>query len=291
MARAMWRGAIQFGLVTIPIKLYLATEARGGLSFNLLHKECLQRINMKVHCPEHGEISRSETVRGFEYAKGQYVVIDEGDFDRMLELGAGIRVIAKIMIVLSEVVDLQARQTLLQLSFEHPSDCGSMAAASDAVYVARRRCRISSTSTSRSVTSCVASSSARTASASMPSESTSTLVRTFSTTASVNSVVVAPPPYYPTAQSELLSYISRLTARLPLPVFLYNMPSLTKVRIEPETVLAAANLPGVVGLKDSSGDWENTRAILERFPGFAVFPASESMMSELTGSRPDVGSS
>jgi DNA end-binding protein Ku len=81
MARAMWRGAIQFGLVTIPIKLYLATEARGGLSFNLLHKECGQRIQMRVHCPEHGEIPRSETVRGFEYAKGQYVIIDEADFE------------------------------------------------------------------------------------------------------------------------------------------------------------------------------------------------------------------
>ena len=46
MARSMWRGAIQFGLVTIPVKLYLATESRGGLSFNLLHKEDLQRIQM-----------------------------------------------------------------------------------------------------------------------------------------------------------------------------------------------------------------------------------------------------
>ncbi len=81
MARAMWRGAIQFGLVTVPVKLYLATEARGGLSFNLLHKECLNRIQMKTHCPEHGEIARSDTVRGFEYSKGQYVVIEEGDFD------------------------------------------------------------------------------------------------------------------------------------------------------------------------------------------------------------------
>jgi DNA end-binding protein Ku len=81
MARAMWRGAIQFGLVTIPVKLYLATEARGGLSFNLLHRECLNRIQMKTHCPEHGEIARSDTVRGFEYSKGQYVVIDEGDFE------------------------------------------------------------------------------------------------------------------------------------------------------------------------------------------------------------------
>jgi DNA end-binding protein Ku len=77
----MWRGAIQFGLVTVPVKLYLATEARGGLSFNLLHKPDMERINMKVHCPVHGEIPRSETVRGYEYAKGQYVVIEESDFD------------------------------------------------------------------------------------------------------------------------------------------------------------------------------------------------------------------
>lgn len=81
MARAMWRGAIQFGLVTIPIKLYLATESRGGLSFNLLHRDCGERINMRVHCPIHGEIPRSDTVRGFEYSKGQYVLIDEADFD------------------------------------------------------------------------------------------------------------------------------------------------------------------------------------------------------------------
>jgi DNA end-binding protein Ku len=81
MARAMWRGAIQFGLVTIPVKLYLATESRGGLSFNLLHRECLNRIQMKTHCPIHGEIPRTDTVRGFEYSKGQYVVIDEEDLE------------------------------------------------------------------------------------------------------------------------------------------------------------------------------------------------------------------
>jgi DNA end-binding protein Ku len=81
MPRAMWRGAIQFGLVTVPVKLYLATEARAGLSFNLLHKTCLNRIQMRTYCPEHGEIPRSDTVRGFEYSKGQYVVIDEADFE------------------------------------------------------------------------------------------------------------------------------------------------------------------------------------------------------------------
>jgi DNA end-binding protein Ku len=81
MPRAMWRGAIQFGLVTVPVKLYLATEARGGLSFHLLHKPDMERIQMKIHCPVHGEIPRSETVRGYEYAKGQYIVIEESDFD------------------------------------------------------------------------------------------------------------------------------------------------------------------------------------------------------------------
>src|SRR5215217_3677897 len=83
MPRAMWRGAIQFGLVTVPVKLYLATESRAGLSFNLLHRDCGERIQMRVHCPIHGEIPRSDTVRGFEYSKGQYVIIDESDFENV----------------------------------------------------------------------------------------------------------------------------------------------------------------------------------------------------------------
>ncbi len=81
MPRAMWRGAVQFGLVTIPVRLFLATETRGGLSFNMLHGEDLKRIQMKVHCPDHGEIKRSDTVRGYEWSKGQYVVLEEGDFE------------------------------------------------------------------------------------------------------------------------------------------------------------------------------------------------------------------
>ena len=81
MARSMWRGAIQFGLVTIPVKLYLATE-QGGIGFNLLHATCLNRIQMKVYCPFHDEvIPRSETVRGYEYSKGKYVVVTDEDTD------------------------------------------------------------------------------------------------------------------------------------------------------------------------------------------------------------------
>lgn len=78
----MWRGAIQFGLVTIPVKLYLATEAKAGLSFNLLHKTCLTRVQLKTYCSFDDEyINRTDTVRGYEYAKNQYVVISDEDME------------------------------------------------------------------------------------------------------------------------------------------------------------------------------------------------------------------
>ena len=51
VARAMWKGAIQFGLVTIPVKLYLATESNYQIRFNMLHEKDLSRINMKTWCP------------------------------------------------------------------------------------------------------------------------------------------------------------------------------------------------------------------------------------------------
>jgi DNA end-binding protein Ku len=83
MARAMWKGAIQFGLVTIPVKLYLATESK-GIAFNMLHKPDLSRIQMKVWCPVEDEaISRSDTVKGYEYSPGEYVVITDEDLERV----------------------------------------------------------------------------------------------------------------------------------------------------------------------------------------------------------------
>jgi DNA end-binding protein Ku len=83
VARAMWKGAIQFGLVTIPVKLYLATESK-GISFNMLHKTDLSRISMKVWCPVEDEpISRSDTVKGYEYSPGEYVVITDEDLERV----------------------------------------------------------------------------------------------------------------------------------------------------------------------------------------------------------------
>ena len=84
MARAMWKGAVQFGLVTIPVKLYLATESKSTISFNLLHETDHSRIQMKIWCPEDEKlIPRSDTVRGYEYAPDQYVVITEEDLEEV----------------------------------------------------------------------------------------------------------------------------------------------------------------------------------------------------------------
>ncbi len=83
MARSMWKGAIQFGLVTIPVKLYLATESK-GISFNMLHAECRGRIQMKTYCPtDDAVIGRNETVRGYEYAPGEYVVVTDEDLEKV----------------------------------------------------------------------------------------------------------------------------------------------------------------------------------------------------------------
>jgi DNA end-binding protein Ku len=79
----MWKGAIQFGLVTIPIKLYLATESK-GISFNMLHAPDESRIQMKIWCPvDEAVISRSETVRGYEYAPGEYIVVTDEDLENV----------------------------------------------------------------------------------------------------------------------------------------------------------------------------------------------------------------
>jgi len=80
----MWKGAIQFGLVTIPVKLYTATESDYAIRFNMLHETDLSRIQMKVWCPEDEKvISRSDTVKGYEYAPDQYVVISDEDLEKV----------------------------------------------------------------------------------------------------------------------------------------------------------------------------------------------------------------
>jgi DNA end-binding protein Ku len=73
--RPIWKGAISFGLVTIPVKLYAATEEK-DIRFHLLHKEDGGRIEMKRVCSLDGkEVAWDDLVRGFDIAKGEYVVL------------------------------------------------------------------------------------------------------------------------------------------------------------------------------------------------------------------------
>jgi DNA end-binding protein Ku len=120
----MWRGAIQFGLVTIPVKLYLATES-GGIGFNLLHASCLNRIQMKVYCPFHDEvIPRSETVRGYEWSKGKYVVVTEEDIDSVpLKTMRAIEI--EMFITASR--DSQGTQFVKQAYYLEPEQIGAKA--------------------------------------------------------------------------------------------------------------------------------------------------------------------
>ncbi len=84
MARSMWKGAISFGLITIPVRLYTATESEYAIRFNMLHAADLSRIQMKTWCPVEDEpISRSDTVKGYEFAPGEYVVITDEDLDKV----------------------------------------------------------------------------------------------------------------------------------------------------------------------------------------------------------------
>jgi len=69
-----------------------------------------------------------------------------------------------------------------------------------------------------------------------------------------DALVVAPPYYLPEAQPELQEYLDHLVPELPLPLFIYNMPALTKVHFELNTVRRAMDNPRIIGLKDSSGD-------------------------------------
>lgn len=83
MPRAFWKGVISFGLVAIPVKMYVGTESK-TLSFHLLHKKCLTRPKQVLHCETDDEyFSTKETVRGYEVAKEQYVVLDDSDFERV----------------------------------------------------------------------------------------------------------------------------------------------------------------------------------------------------------------
>ena len=101
--------------------------------------------------------------------------------------------------------------------------------------------------------------------------------------AGADAVVAAPPYYLPEGQPELEEYVDHLVTELPLPLFLYNMPALTKVPFELETVRRAMDNPRIIGLKDSSGNldyYKRVAGLLKQRPDWALLLGPEEMLLE-----------
>jgi DNA end-binding protein Ku len=79
--RTIWNGSISFGLVNIPIGLAVATQ-RTDVSFRTLHRECKTPIKQKRYCPVHErDVGPDEVVKGWEFVKGEYVIVEEDDLE------------------------------------------------------------------------------------------------------------------------------------------------------------------------------------------------------------------
>jgi DNA end-binding protein Ku len=86
-ARSTWKGYLKLSLVSIPVKAYSASRAAGNVPLHQLHAQCHSRIKYKKVCPIHGEVPKEEIVSGYEYAKGQYVMLDPEELARLREKG------------------------------------------------------------------------------------------------------------------------------------------------------------------------------------------------------------
>lgn len=83
MPRSIWSGTISFGMVSIPVKLYPATQSK-DVSFHLLHKTDNTRIKQLRWCPtDERALGMDEIVRGYEYARDQYAILTDEDFDKL----------------------------------------------------------------------------------------------------------------------------------------------------------------------------------------------------------------
>lgn len=105
-----------------------------------------------------------------------------------------------------------------------------------------------------------------------------------------DAVVSAPPYYFTPTQGDLKRYFISLADQSPLPLFLYNMPSHTKVSFEPDTVKSLANHENIIGIKDSSGDliyFQKIVQLMEKKPGYTMLMGPEEllMQSVLSGSH------
>src|SRR6185436_12215285 len=101
-ARAIGSGTISFGLVSIPIRFYVATSSK-SVSFNMLHEECGSRIKQQLFCPKDERVvGRDEIVKGYEVSKDRYVVFTDEEV-KTLEVEANRSIDIQEFVPLDEV--------------------------------------------------------------------------------------------------------------------------------------------------------------------------------------------
>ena len=80
--RSSWKGHLKLSLVSCPVRLYNATSTADKISFNLLHKDTKNRVQMKPTDPDLGPVERSDLIKGYQYEKNQYVIMEDEDFEK-----------------------------------------------------------------------------------------------------------------------------------------------------------------------------------------------------------------
>jgi len=90
-ARSIGNATISFGLVSVPVNLYSSSESKASVSFNMLHKKCGGRLKQQYICPRDNNevVERTDTVKGYEFAKDQYVVLTTEDLKAIEEKATG----------------------------------------------------------------------------------------------------------------------------------------------------------------------------------------------------------
>jgi DNA end-binding protein Ku len=83
VARSSWKGYLKLSLVSVPVRGYTANVATSEIRLHQLHETCHSRIRYQKTCPIHGEVPKEEIVSGYEYAKGEYVVIEPEEIARL----------------------------------------------------------------------------------------------------------------------------------------------------------------------------------------------------------------
>ncbi len=83
-ARSIASMTLSFGLVSVPVKVYTATESKSGVGFNLMHKECGTRLKQQYVCPHDGKVvERADMVKGYEFEKEKYVIFEKSELEAL----------------------------------------------------------------------------------------------------------------------------------------------------------------------------------------------------------------